>query len=71
MTHILEVDRIQVILKGEGPDKIIFDINRPSPFPDSVDDGLLSLMTSATRGTAVEYVKKTFGREPDEVIDAR
>ena len=65
----LKVTRATVVLTNHGKDRISLDTEYPSPTP-KVDPEPLSLTFEAEKGTGVEYVKNTFGIEP-EVIDAR
>lgn len=63
----IKIKHIQVIL-ASGPDTIILTPDLETPFPNMKDPA--SLKMDAQKGYGIEWVRKVFGREPDEIISS-
>lgn len=62
---LIEVDRIIVYTSQKGCDLIIFHTNRPCPFIPG--ETPLKMGCYASKNTGVDYVRETFGIEPEIV----
>ena len=63
----LNISRITVLISPNSTDTIYLTPEAETPFP--VMGYPANLKLEAQAGYGVEWVRKTFGREPDEVID--
>jgi hypothetical protein len=70
MTRMIEIDKVTVYVMPHGLDQIDFQTNRPSPFPEEVDNTPLVLTAKVPRHTGMSYMQKNFGFAPD-YIDTR
>ncbi len=61
----LKVTRIQVLLRKSHPDLITLDLDAPPSFPKMIPYARIEVQ----RNGGIEWVRQTFGREPDEIID--
>lgn len=64
----LKVNKAVVVLAA-GTDTVFLHTDFPSPFSPDVDDTPLAFSFSAPRNKGADYVRETFGIEP-EIIDA-
>ena len=65
----LNIKKITVLTNTCSTDVIYFDADIESPYPEMKYPPLVKMEAAA--GYGKEYVKKVFGREPDEVIDVK
>lgn len=65
----LKIKYIQVHLDDSGPDYIYLTPDCETPFPILKYPPFLKMEAQA--GYGVEWVRKVFGREPDNILDFR
>lgn len=65
----LKIKRISVMLTRTGGDTIYLYPEAETPFPIMKYEA--SIKMEAQAGYGVEWVRKVFGQDPDEVLDLR
>ena len=65
----VKIKKITVILEDSGPDHVYLIPEIETPFPILQYEPSFKMVAQA--GYAVEWVRKVFDREPDEIVDLR
>lgn len=66
---MLEISEIKVMINTGATDIVFMTPMATTPYPQMNYPPLIKL--EAACGYGVEWVQKTFGREPDEIIDLK
>lgn len=63
----MEINVKKITIISRVTDTVYLDTDLPEPIWPF--NGCLTLQFEAVKGKGAEYVRKTFGREPDEIVD--
>ncbi len=62
---MFEITKIEVLINTAGIDRAYLHTNLPSTFPEVVSIENMQMTIDLQKGTAIEYLKKHFGNNPD------
>ncbi len=62
---MFKITGIDVLINAVGTDKVYLHTNLPPTFPEVVSMENMQMTIDLQKGTAIEYLKKHFGNNPD------
>ena len=62
---MFKITGIDVLINAVGIDKVFLYTNLPPTFPEVVSMENMQMTIDLQKGTAIEYLKKHFGNNPD------
>lgn len=69
MSNTLPVKKITVLVNTGNTDTVYFSLDASTPYPNMGYEANAKM--DARSGYGVEWVRQTFGRDPDEIIDLK
>lgn len=62
---IMKITKIEILINAVGTDKVFIHTNLPPTFPEIVDMRNMQMSIDLQHGTAINYIKKHFGNNPE------